>query len=234
MERAAETATEVVEVVAGDDYYSRTLGADRFGVVVRHIDDQHGKGCFAVAGFEERAVVFRDRSLACLQSRKQTPPPPAPPAGSSSGSGDVKPDSCGYPHHHYGRPVATCERCYRCADPPPEGKAIPRACVHSAYCLWRHAHGGCAGLGLPRFVGSLWLQLALLGCGKSVQLSVDHGAGGVLRAHLPSNADFTLPAIPPEESVLTNVVYTRQVSLSSACCDKVVICACRTLLERFS
>jgi hypothetical protein len=51
--------------------YYRRLGADTFNVEVKCIDDQRGKGCFATAQFEDHDVVFRDRALACLQSRKQ-------------------------------------------------------------------------------------------------------------------------------------------------------------------
>lgn len=150
--------------VAEANYY-RALGAG-FGVEVKHIDERQGKGCFAVSSFEDRAVVFRDCSLACLQSRKQTAlhegtlplsltayhrppfnlcPPPPKAAGCCA---------------EYRRPVATCEHCHR-------------------------------------FVGSLWLQLALLSCGEAVTLRVDAAtAGGGDALQAPSLPTPTLPSRP--------------------------------------
>lgn len=126
--------------VAEANYY-RALGAG-FGVEVKHIDERQGKGCFAVSSFEDRAVVFRDCSLACLQSRKQT-------ALHEAGC-------CA----EYRRPVATCEHCHR-------------------------------------FVGSLWLQLALLSCGEAVTLRVDAAtAGGGDALQAPSLPTPTLPSRP--------------------------------------
>jgi hypothetical protein len=61
----------LLEMRVAEANYYRALGAG-FGVEVKHIDERQGKGCFAVSSFEDRAVVFRDCSLACLQSRKQT------------------------------------------------------------------------------------------------------------------------------------------------------------------
>jgi hypothetical protein len=100
--------------------YYRRLGADAFNVEVKRIDDQRGKGCFAKTQFEDHDVVFRDRALACLQSRKQTAADDtgfpsffllqrffgwAAPHWSSSASGAALP--------RYPRPVATCEQCHR-------------------------------------------------------------------------------------------------------------------------
>jgi hypothetical protein len=131
---------------AAEANYYRALGLG-FGVEVKHIDEHQGKGCFAVSSFEERAVVFRDCSLACLQSRKQTalregtaipsslssvsqacdtatevqplPPPFGPKAAGCCAE--------------YPRPVATCEHCHRCAAALASASLQP---IGDPVCVW--------------------------------------------------------------------------------------------------
>ena len=112
---------------AAEANYYRALGIG-FGVEVKHIDEHQGKGCFAVSSFEERAVVFRDCSLACLQSRKQT----------ALHEGTTIPSSLS----------SVSQACHRSTSASPFTQK-QQAAVRSIPDLWRPVNTGIGARGVP-------------------------------------------------------------------------------------
>ncbi len=96
-------------------YYQPLI--NNFRVQVRLIDNSKGKGLFASSAFSKRSILFQDKPLACLQSRKQVNYwNDRQNAQAVRRESEVTSSSKQLHLLHagnYPRPIASCERCCR-------------------------------------------------------------------------------------------------------------------------